>query len=89
MKSDSLLSVKEIKIYLLQKLILFQTFTEEHLRARIIEIYTERENQVQCVKFCVTRHVYLLTSTESLDEEVTLHFLYSQVIYWLFSSGRK
>ena len=47
LKSDSLLSVKDIKIYLLQKLILFQNFTEEHLRARVIEIFTVRDNQVR------------------------------------------
>ena len=63
LKSDSLLSVRDIKIYLFQKLlILFQNFTEEHLKERVIKIFTTRDNQVLV---CLCDFMYALESVKS------------------------
>jgi hypothetical protein len=54
LKSDSMMSVRDVKAYVLQKIIQYQQVMEEHLRAMSIEIYTERADQVSgvCVR-CV------------------------------------
>jgi hypothetical protein len=46
LKSDSMMSVRDVKAYVLQKIIQYQQVMEAHLRAMSIEIYTERADQV-------------------------------------------
>jgi hypothetical protein len=49
LKSDSMMSIRDVKAYVLLKIIQYQQVMEEHLRAMSIEIYTERADQVGCV----------------------------------------
>ena len=61
LKSDSQLSIKDIKLYLLQKLILYQNCSEEYLRCRVIEIFTEKEKKVIFIFILFYYSVLILT----------------------------